>query len=178
MYVISIVSHTPYWVWLVLALVVYLGISRMQPRESRPAPLAAISVIFVLLAIAKLARESFSAPAVLGVAAGVLLALLALSIAKPARDTVRLDGGRLRIAGEWHSLVILVLIFSANYFSAVLRATDPAMAHSVAVIAGYSLVNGFASAFMTGRTIGHLAAPQHPAAQNLPQGLLYGEKPV
>lgn len=144
--VLSIIGHTPAWVWLVLAGLIWLGLARARDREVGLPGLILFPLIITALAIYNLAGSGLAAAIIAGLGVGALLGLAVGICLERRNGAIRLDRGRLRLKGEWISLVLVVAVFLTHYARAVLSNVDPALAVS----------DGFQ--FITGALSGVLAA--------------------
>ncbi|MGF0536586.1 DUF6622 family protein [Agrobacterium sp. ES01] len=153
-----VLQNTPGWAWLILAYLVYSGVKRTRPHVKSPVQIILPSAIFLALIFAKLAQEHFAEPALAGIAAGAILAVIFVSSIRPARDTYRQADGRLVLAGEYHSLALMMTLFCVNYANAVGSAMAPLATGSAVAVFGYSLVNGFCTFYMASRSLAHMRA--------------------
>ena len=156
--VLGIITHTPVWVWFVLAGLIFLGLRRTRTRQVNATSLLIPAAIFALLAITRLVVGHFAGPVVLGTLAGAIAATAILFVLKPGSKATRLADGTFQIEGEWFSLTLILMVFAANYGIAVLAAMDPAVGTSDNARFVYSFINGLSAAFMAGRTLTYLRA--------------------
>jgi len=123
----DIVSHTPLWVWPLMATVFWLGWYGRRERIVPPLRLAILPLVAFGVSVATLVQSTRPALA----AAGWLVALLAflpLGYAIGRRRAARwLDDGRLQIAGGWFMLVFGMSIFVVRYALGVLFGVLPAL---------------------------------------------------
>ena len=157
-YAIGIVTHTPLWVWLILAGLVYLGLQRTKTRELSAPRIIIPAALFGLVAISRLVLGRFAEPAVLGTFAGLVAAFGLLMLVKPGRRARRTDDGTVLIEGEWFSLGLILAIFSVNYGIAVISAINPELASSDNLRFLYGFVNATSAGFMIGRAYAYLSA--------------------
>lgn len=157
-YAIGIVTHTPLWVWLILAGLVYLGLQRTRTRELSVPRIVVPAAAFVAIALIRLIMGRFAEPALLGTIAGLIAAFGLLMLVKPGRKARRIGPGRLLIEGEWFSLGLILAIFSVNYGIAVVSAINPDLGASDNLRFLYGFVNATSASFMMGRAIAYLNA--------------------
>jgi len=123
----DIITHTPLWVWPLMAFVMWLGWYGRRPRVVPPVRLAILPLVGLGISIATIVQSASPGLA----AAGGLVALLAalpLGHAIGRRRDVRWrDDGRLQIAGGWFMLVFGLSIFAARYALGVLFGVLPAL---------------------------------------------------
>lgn len=152
-YLVGILTNTPYWVWLIFAGLIYLGLRRTRTRETTHIGILIPAVIFGLIAVGKLALGQFAAPAMLGTLAGAVAATIMLLVVRPANKAAPLGDGKLLIEGEWFSLCLIVLVFSVNYAIAVMSAIAPLEAATENVRFTYGFINALSAGFMIGRAV-------------------------
>ncbi|MCO6188069.1 DUF6622 family protein [Rhizobium sp. L1K21] len=153
-FLVGIVTHTPIWVWAILAALVYRGWTMTRDRVIHPISLMLIPAIFILLDAVQLIARQAGNETLLLTLIGILSGLWAVVFLKPARNTQRLADGKLAIEGEWISICIFLAVFSGNYIAGVLAVINPAVATNAQLAA--ALFNGFSVGFMTSRAIAHL----------------------
>lgn len=153
---LDIVTHTPLWVWPLIAYALYAGWARTRDRIVSPTRLLALPVILVMLDVVELARHGLSASGaaglVLGIAAGTLAGLTA------ARHTPvwALPDGRLAVKGHWLPFAIVVAIVVVSYARGVALGVDPALAGDLRFLVANAVLAGFLPALMLARTLGSL----------------------
>jgi hypothetical protein len=152
----GILINTPIWVWLILAALMYLGLLRTRTRETSSASILLTSSIFLAIAILKLTLGHFAATAVLGTVAGVVAAIILLSVVRPGKNAAWLASGNLQIQGEWFSLTLIMCVFLVNYGIAVTSAISPELAMSENVRFTSGFINALSSGFMVGRAFLYL----------------------
>ncbi|HWU62964.1 MAG TPA: DUF6622 family protein [Ensifer sp.] len=157
-YAIGIVTHTPLWVWLILAGLIYLGLQRTKTRELSTSRILIPAAIFGIVAISRLVLGRFAEPALLGTCAGLVVAFAMLMLVKPGRGARRTDAGTVLIEGEWFSLGLIMAIFWVNYGIAVVSAIEPELATSDNLRFLYGFVNATSAGFMIGRAYAYLNA--------------------
>ncbi len=146
-FALTILSHTPPWVWLILAALVALGL--LQARDHvlsarrlliQPLALAALSVQSALGAFGL--QPLVAAGWLLGVVAG---AVLNRWLGLPRQVRVLADG-RFAIGGSWAPMALLMGIFWLRYAIAASLAMLPALANlpgfELAACAVYGLACG------------------------------------
>ena len=155
----DLVIHTPVWVWVVLALVVSLGLQRTIDHVVPMWRLLLLPAAMMLYALSGLAGAGIDAiPAVLvGLATGGVAGWLM------ERDgaTRRLPGGLVWVRGEWASLLQVLTVFVFRYASAVIAATDPALAADGVYRLVSVCVSSLLAALFVGRTAARLRSFLH-----------------
>jgi hypothetical protein len=124
---LQIITHTPLWVWPILAAVIALGWYGRRERVVPPARLAILPLVALGISVATLVQSTRPELAAVGWLVA-LLAFLPLGHAIGRRRSVRwLDDGRLQIAGGWFMLGFGLSIFAVRYVLGVLFGMAPAL---------------------------------------------------
>ena len=119
----QIFASAPIWVWPLLAALIFVG---LRARHERTVP---VVLIYGLPALGVLALRSTAAlPA--GAALWVVFALaygvgLWGGYVLQQRWLLRREGARVRLAGESLTLVVMMIVFGANFAGGVLQAVAP-----------------------------------------------------
>lgn len=151
-YIRIVISHTPVWAWLVLALLCLLGIRRLRTRATSIWGLVATPAIFLSWSFVGAIR--FGQALGLGVAlacwaACIAVGLLSFRLVGPPPSTW-LDEHRVVRPGSIGPLSVYLVIFGVRYGLEVWAGFFPERATLAAALA---LV---LSGFMAGRTTGDL----------------------
>ncbi len=154
------ISHTPVWVWPLLALLIWLGIAAMRTRSIRVARLIVLPVVFLGLSIAGL----FTSPLPLIEAIGIWLAGLALGsllgrlIAPRAGVTIDRANRRLTVPGSVVPLILILVIFIGRYAAGYAFGRYPELRQDTTVLIVAASYAAFCSGVMLGRTLPLLLA--------------------
>lgn len=150
--VITIVIHTPLWVWPLYALLLFLGFQR-----TRDSSLPLWRVLMLPLVVAVLAIISFIGFG-LNALPAILLGLVLGGTAgwRLERDgaTRRLPDGRIWLRGEWWSFSQLMLVLVFRYATSVAAALNPTLYTDLT----WHLTTGFISATLSALFLGRTAA--------------------
>jgi hypothetical protein len=163
---IQIISHTPLYVWAILAFLVYRGVLAMREREMPFKKLFIIPLVMLALSLQDIAHKfgagslSLAAWGLGAAAAGALV--FSAGKSKIAAGTVP---GSVRVAGSRAPLVLMMAIFFTKYATAVLLATQPALAQQ----AGFAIVVCLLFGAFNGYFLGRLARDT-AALQGLTEG--------
>jgi hypothetical protein len=165
-FLITIVSRTPAWVWLVLAALVALGL--LQARDHvvprlrvilQPVALGALSLWGVAGAFGL--HATVEGPWLLG----GLLGLAATRVFHLPRQVSALPDGRFAIGGSLIPLAMLMAVFFMRYAVNVSIAVVPALKADAGFAAMVALLYGLPTGLLAGRALRILA--QRPAASAL-----------
>jgi hypothetical protein len=151
---LDIVIHTPAWVWIAFALVLYIGYGRTRDRSVSLGRLLLLPAIMTVLVLSGLIGMGLAAlPAILaglivGGAIGVLLE-------RPGA-TRRLPDGKVWLRGEWTSLVQIALVFAFRYGTSVVAAVDRQLAANPTWQQGVAFGSALFAALFVGRAAARL----------------------
>jgi hypothetical protein len=152
----DILSHTPLWVWPLIAYGLFVGWNRTRDRVVSPWRLLFLPVLVAGLAFHNLMVSGISASGLLGVACGAMAGTFvgaAMARRRPAR---LLEDGRLAVQGDWVPLALIVAIIVLRYASGIATGVNPTLAQAPNFILGSTIISGFFAATMIARTIGTL----------------------
>ena len=152
---ISIIQHTPVWVWLLLGGLVALGLSQTRAREMSLLRIAIVPLVLVALSLSGVFSAFGHLPVAFGGWATGFCAALAF-----ARNAVATRGatwspgtGTLHVPGSWLPLSLMVGLFSIKYFAGVNLAMNPALASNAVFAGGCSLAYGSISGLFLARAL-------------------------
>ena len=124
MFAVQILRHTPPWVWLLLAYLIFVGVRRMGMRTQSLTRVWTTPVIFIVMGVSgALARHQPAALAVPAWVAGVLLGAAPGALTSPRHIAYDRAARRVRFRGSLFPLIRNLLIFAAQYGIAVMAAT-------------------------------------------------------
>ncbi len=149
-----IVSRTPSWVWVLLAVLV--GLSLMQARTrvlglNRLIVVPLVMVVLSLLGTVSAAGLSFTT--LLAWLLGYAALTLALSRTPLAAGLYEPLTQRYTVVGSYWPLAVMLAIFMTKFAVGVLTATNAAMVHDTLFPIAVSLLYGAFSGFFAGRVL-------------------------
>lgn len=152
---IEIVRHTPYWVWLVLALMLRRGYALTRPQEVPLARLALLPAVFLLLSIGGVVSTFGARPeALLCWAAGLVLAAYETQRRGPPEGTRYLAETRsFAVPGSWLPLLLIIVAFALKYTVGVQLALHDSLRHSNWLAIGAGGSYGSLSGLFLGRAL-------------------------
>lgn len=149
----QIFSHTPLYVWAILAFLVYRGVLASRAREVTLRKLCIIPLVMLALSLSGvhgsfgfggMAPFAWTAGALAGAALAWTLTDARKIVAIPARGSVQRPG-------SWLPLILMMCIFCMKYAVAVTLAVAPATAHAPAFMLPVCLAYGcFSGLFLGG----------------------------
>jgi hypothetical protein len=148
---IRIVTHTPVWVFPLLAYLIWQGLQARRPSTQPLWRMLIVPLVFFLLGLSRLVsgRDNGLEPLLAWFVAAILFAALALSRG-PKLLAVDRDKGEVTRPGSAMPLVRNITVFSLQYAVAVATAMklEP---HAAVAIIGHA-VSGATAGYFAGRT--------------------------
>lgn len=156
----QIISHTPLYVWAVLALLVYRGMLASRDREISLQKLWIVPVVMLWLSLSSMHGDGVLGSGVWGIWALGLLggAVLAWRLDGGVRIVVNRAAGTVFQRGSWMPLALMISIFVAKYAVAVLTAMHPETRNNVLFAVVVTSCFGLFSGMFVGRAARCLAA--------------------
>ncbi len=165
----AIVSHTPAWVWGLLAALLALGLTQTRMRQVSRWRVLLLPLSILVMGLSSLA-PTFSALPLTTLAWVAALAVglaLRLRIAPRAGTVWRADVQRLQVPGSWVPLAMIVAIFSLRYAVSVLLALHPAWQHNLVAMTSVAALYGTISGLLVGGALGLLRVVQRAPATTM-----------
>ena len=152
------ITGAPIWVWPLLALLVWLGLSATRERERRVGGYWALP-FFVFLSLSGMSQSP--EPAV----AWPLFAAAYLGGAIWGREyqggvILERRPGVVRVRGEWVTFATMMAIFWLSYLKGALSATAPEVLGGHFAVGAFALLSGGLAGQFAGRAFRVLAAPK------------------
>ncbi|NYE60745.1 hypothetical protein FHW58_001897 [Duganella sp. 1224] len=155
----QIISHTPVYVWALLAFLIYRGWLASQDRDTSLLKVALIPLVMLGLAVSGLHGDGPLGQGVWAVwAVGAAASAAALWTLATGAIAVDRAAGTLRQRGSWMPLCLMMAIFATKYAVAVLSALHPEVAHSLPFAASVTLLYGVFNGLFLGRLARYAAA--------------------
>lgn len=148
MSILSIITHTPFWVWLALALIIIIGLKRTGDRTVSAPRLVLMPCIILGLAVWNLAGLSGAPAAMFGLGLGVIAGTSAGLTLESRAGTTQVSRGVVHLRGDWVSFFVVLAIFATRYATTVVSTTAPTIAAGDAYHFIAALLSGF-FAFLT-----------------------------
>lgn len=152
---IEIVRHTPYWVWIVLAVLLRRGYAMTRPQQLPRERAALLPAALLLLSLAGVVTSFGARPDVLACwAAALLLAAYEAQRGGPAPGPRYLPQQRsFAVPGSWTPLLLIVLIFTLKYAVGVALALHGELHRSAGFALGIGSAYGGLSGVFLGRAL-------------------------
>lgn len=150
-FVVAVVSHTPSWVWALLAALVAFGARQTRDQRLSERRLWTLPLAFSALSLLGIGQSfgwlSVAQPAWL---AGVMAGAAASVVLGLPRRIKPLPDGLYLVRGSWLPMAVILTVFALRYALAVVLSSAPALADhaSWATVAGavYGLPTGLYAA--------------------------------
>jgi hypothetical protein len=159
----QILIHTPVWVWMLLAYLVWQGVQAMQPRTTPIWRALIVPVVFIVWGISRLGfgHQDSVWPLVAWIAAA--LVLLPLGVLTPRPFDVDHMTGQIIRPGSPFGLVRNLIVFASQYAVGVISAID-AGDRALAIVAGRA-ISGATAGYFIGSTIALLVTYRRKSAE-------------
>ncbi|RZT11063.1 hypothetical protein SAMN05216319_0465 [Duganella sp. CF402] len=155
----QILSHTPVYVWALLAFLLYRGYLASQDRELSLLKLAIIPGVMLVLALTSINPHGALGEAVWAAwAAGVAVAVALVWTLSKGEIAVNRAAGTVLQRGSWAPLMLMVAIFVTKYTVGVLTAIRPDLMHAVPASLGVTVLYGLFNGVFIGRLARYAAA--------------------
>lgn len=151
---IQILSHTPLYVWAILAFLVWRGVAELREREIAMPRMFVLPLVMLVLSLHDIARKfGLDATALSAwMTAFAAAALLAWRFGR-MRVAPGSAPGRVRVAGSVVPLVLMLSIFTLKYVTSVLLAVRPDLAGQPTVAAAVCAMFGVFNGYFLGRLL-------------------------
>lgn len=164
--IITILSHTPVWVWGLLAALMALGFSQTRPRHMARWRLLMLPLVLLGLGLWSMAPGFMALP----LSAFVWLAALGAGVALLARRPARTGAQwlpaehRLRVPGSWMPMLLILVVFALRYATNVALAINPGWRNAPEMLLPLALLYGGFSGLFLGRALALMKLTLAPAA--------------
>ena len=151
--ILQIITHTPVWVWALLALLVGFGYQQTKSRTVGLRRVTIIPVILTALSIYGTLSAFGSSPAVLlaWLAAAVMLATTVMLTPVPTGTRFDNQTRQLHVVGSWVPMALMMGIFANKYVVGVTLSLHPELAQNTTFTLAFSALYGTFSGVFIGR---------------------------
>lgn len=155
---LQILTHTPAYVWAILAALIVLGVLSMREREMTVRRLVILPLAMLALSLNDISDKFGLGMLSLGAwtAGCAVTAMLMARCARP-RITAGATPGRVRVGGSAAPLAIMMAVFCTKYAAAVMLAVHPDYAGAAQAIVAVCAVSGAFNGVLLGRMARDLA---------------------
>lgn len=151
---IQILSHTPLYVWAILAFLVWRGVAELREREIAVARLFVLPLVMLVLTLNDIALKFGLGATALAAwtTAFASASLLAWRFGR-VRVSPGTEPGRVSVAGSAMPLVLMLSIFVVKYLTSVLLAVRPDLAGQALMMAVVCAAFGAFNGYFLGRLL-------------------------
>jgi len=148
----QILTHTPVYVWAILAFLVYRGVLAARDREITLGRMLVIPLLMLALSLQAIASQ-FGIAGVAMLAWAVAAAVVFLQRLRFGRSRASAGAtpGTVRIRGSWAPLGLMLAIFTIKYVVAVALAIQPALVNQLAFAAAACGLLGLCNGYFLGQ---------------------------
>lgn len=162
----QILTHTPVYVWAILAFLVYRGVLASREREMSVGRMLVIPVLMLALSLQAIATQfGVASVAMLAWAIGAAAAALPCRMSGAGRACAGSAPGTVRLRGSWAPLALMMAIFAIKYALAVVLAIQPGLAGSSVFAAAACGLLGLVNGCFLGRLAADLAVARRVAGK-------------
>lgn len=160
----GIVTGAPLWVWPLLLLLIVLGLLCSRDRKLSILPY----FLMPLIALANVPTLMLQERAELALAAWGLACLCGIvgGFKLQGRWIIERNGLRAEVAGEWLSLIVMMVLFWGNFANAIFVAVAPELTAGLAYQILFLTLLGLASGSFLGRPLRILTWQSQPPMQS------------
>ena len=151
-----ILTHTPIWVWALLAALLWLGLSQTVNRTASLKRVTLMPIAMVGLSLFGTVSVFGSDPIILltWFAAAMLMTSLVVRAAKSAAIKYDAEKRLFSLPGSWIPLVLIMGIFVTKYIVGFMTAMQPEFAHNINFASCVATLYGAFSGVFLARAIG------------------------
>lgn len=161
----QIVSHTPTYVWALLAFLLYRGCLASKDRETSLQKVAVIPLVMLGLTITSISSGGPLGEGVWAVwAVGAIASAALIWTLSSGEIVVNRAAGTLHQRGSWMPMGLMIAIFFTKYAVAVVSAMHPELPHSLPFAMAITLLYGVFNGLFLGRLARYAAAWSRQAA--------------
>jgi hypothetical protein len=149
--IFNIIIHTPLWVWLLLAYLVWQGFKAMQPRTTTIWRALIVPAIFIVWGMSRIGSSQQATIWPIAAWGFAAVTLVPVGVLTPRSFEVNHAIGQISRPGSVFPLIRNIVVFVLQYSVAVLAAMH-ADDHAIGAIVGRA-VSGATSGYFIGSTI-------------------------
>lgn len=167
----QILSHTPLYVWAILAFLVYRGLAASRTREVAPRSLFIVPGMMLMVSLQHMVTSIGGVGALLGAwLAGVALTAVPFYRSASARLSAGASPGLVRVAGSWIPLAAMMSTFALKFAAGVALVIQPRAFQSPFAVMVLGTLLGLPSGYFLAqlaRDLRQLGAAELPAAASI-----------
>jgi len=147
------ILQTPWWVYLILAFVLYRGIRATKTQILKFRHVFVLPLILIFFSASNLFRvQMITVDLIINLIITLLVAgILGWFTVKAADIQVDHRNHLMRVPGSWWLLIILIIIFTCAYYVGYMTSVHPDIVKMPRFMHGIFLINGFTMGLLIGR---------------------------
>ena len=151
----QIITHTPTWVWGLLAGLVALGWGQTRDREVSLKRVTVLPVVMMIFSASSVLQNngSQSQLIVVWIAASLLLAACVMRIPLNQKTHYQASKGMLYVTGSWIPMVLILTIFIGKYALAIFTTMQPELLNEFGFTISHTAFFGALSGIFLGRAV-------------------------
>lgn len=129
---VEVLKETPWWVYLILAACLKIGLSALQPKVVSIVKLGILPIFFTGLALHTLIISfQITTLSILILGGGIFIGFL-VGVLLTFDHHYKVDHKNLLILipGNWTTLILILVIFSSKYYSGYMLSANPQIVHN------------------------------------------------
>lgn len=149
----QIITHTPVWVWILLAALVALGWSQTRDRAVSLKRVTILPLIMIAFSASNVLQNASAHPGLMfaWAIACVSLAAAVMQIPLSHKTRYHAETGMLTVAGSWVPMALILTIFVGKYVLAIFTAMQPEVGSSTSFMTTSAIAFGGLSGVFLGR---------------------------
>jgi hypothetical protein len=150
--VTGIMKHTPVWVYFIFGYLVYVGIQSTKTRIVSVKRVLILPIVFAVWSLGSLVTSGQFESKIIGWLAALPVGIL-IGCLQTRRLDIKVDRehSRIRIPGTISTVIIIILTFSAKYYSGFMNSQYPAVAQGIIFVIVMSSISGLFAGILAGR---------------------------
>lgn len=146
-------THTPVWVWVLLAALIALGMSQARDRELSLKRVTILPLVMIAFSATSVMQNAGKHPSIVlaWLMACAVGAMLVMRSPLDSKTQYHANSGMLSVAGSWVPMFLILTIFIGKFALAVFSKMQPEVAQSLNFAATSALIFGALSGVFLGR---------------------------
>lgn len=147
----QMLTHTPLFVWAILAFLILRGVLATRDRDIEPRKLFIIPAVMLAMTLQDLLlRWGFGVLPLLAWAGGALCVTLTMLASSRPRVVAGMAPGRLLLRGSCAPLAMMLVVFVAKYAAIVSSVLHPELRHDALFAVAFSAMCGVFNGYFVG----------------------------
>lgn len=163
----QILTHTPVYVWAILAFLIFRGVVASSDREVKFNSLFIIPAVMLVLSLQDLAGKfGLGGLTLTAWAAGAAVSAFLTWKLSGSRVALGKQAGNVMLRGSWIPLALMMAVFGTKYVTAVLLAMNPQARQDTLLVVLVCVLFGVLNGMFVGRLASDTIAYNQVRSQN------------